>query len=133
MHIVLRPPSSVLRGLRTDSYRHLHRSALVPSFSGFPDAPGGPPLLSSLNPPHSTMGLVVLFLLFISVQADVVVLPSNLTDLSPTHSSGFRLQGSNLTGQRVAPLTEALSTATSAHLQVGPMGVGAPRCIADVC
>jgi hypothetical protein len=68
------------------------------------------------------MGLVFLFLLFISVQADVVVLPSNITDLSPTHSSGFRIQGPNLTGQRVAPLTEALSGATSAHLQVGPMG-----------
>jgi hypothetical protein len=63
------------------------------------------------------MGLVFLFLLFISVQADVVVLPSNITDLSPTHSGGFRIQGSNLTGQRVAPLTEALSGATSAHLQ----------------
>jgi hypothetical protein len=63
------------------------------------------------------MGLVFLFLLFISVQADVVVLPSNITDLSPTHSSGFRIQGPNLTGQRVAPLTEALSGATSAHLQ----------------
>ena len=68
------------------------------------------------------MGLVFLFLLFISVQADVVVLPSNITDLSPPHSSGFRIQGSNLTGERVAPLTEELSGLSSAHLQVGPMG-----------
>ncbi|KAJ5320204.1 hypothetical protein N7508_000487 [Penicillium antarcticum] len=62
------------------------------------------------------MGLLFLFLLFISVQADVVVLPSNLTDLIQVQSKGFRLQGSNLT-QRVAPLTEALAGATSAHLQ----------------
>ncbi|KAJ5747640.1 uncharacterized protein N7511_009336 [Penicillium nucicola] len=61
------------------------------------------------------MGLLFLFTLFISVRA-VVVLPSNLTDLSQVHSKGFQLQGSNLT-QRVAPLTEALSGATSAHLQ----------------
>jgi hypothetical protein len=53
------------------------------------------------------MGLFLFFLLFISVQAIVVSLPSNTTDIH-IKSTGFLIQGNNLTGQKLIPLTESL-------------------------
>ncbi|CAG8890990.1 unnamed protein product [Penicillium egyptiacum] len=50
------------------------------------------------------MGLFLFFLLFFSVQAEVVSLPSNAT----SESTGFRIEGSTLTGQKLVPLAESL-------------------------
>ena len=61
------------------------------------------------------MGLLIFFLLFITVQADVVALPSNLTN----SASNFRINGSPLNGTRVDPLTDQLSNKTDTELKVG--------------
>ncbi|KAJ5171492.1 uncharacterized protein N7500_004275 [Penicillium coprophilum] len=62
------------------------------------------------------MGLSLFFLLFISVKAVVVSLPSNTTDI-PIQSTGFRIEGTNLTGQKLVPLTPLLIESTTARLK----------------
>lgn len=63
------------------------------------------------------MGLFLFFLLFFSVQAEVISLPSNTTD-TQIQSTGFRIEGSTLTGQKLVPLTESLIQSTTDHLKV---------------
>ena len=63
------------------------------------------------------MGLSLFFLLFIAVKAVVVSVPSNTTDIH-IQSSGFRIEGANLTGQKVVPLTPSLIELTTAQLKV---------------
>jgi hypothetical protein len=63
------------------------------------------------------MGLFILFLLFISVQADVVALPSNRTDY---YSDKFRIDGSPLNATRVDPLTTSLRNKSDTQLEVIP-------------
>ncbi|OQE42326.1 hypothetical protein PENCOP_c004G02631 [Penicillium coprophilum] len=63
------------------------------------------------------MGLSLFFLLFISVRAVVVSLPSNTTDIH-IQSTGFRIEGTNLTGQKLVPLTPLLIESTTARLKV---------------
>lgn len=66
------------------------------------------------------MGLVIfsLFLLILSVTAEIVSLPSNLTQPS-IRSSGFRIEALNpLSGQEVVPLTRELIQSTDATLRV---------------
>ncbi|OQE91940.1 hypothetical protein PENNAL_c0008G08163 [Penicillium nalgiovense] len=53
------------------------------------------------------MGLFLFFLLFFSVQANVVSLPSNTT----SQSTGFRIEGGTLTGQKLIPLESSITTA----------------------
>ncbi|KAJ5194059.1 hypothetical protein N7472_006525 [Penicillium cf. griseofulvum] len=62
------------------------------------------------------MGLFLFFLLFISVQAVVVSSPSNTTDIR-IQSTGFLIEGNNLTGQKLIPLTQSLIESTTAHLK----------------
>ncbi|KAJ5811208.1 hypothetical protein N7447_010724 [Penicillium robsamsonii] len=62
------------------------------------------------------MGLSLFFLLFISVKAVVVSLPSNTTDIH-IQSSGFRIEGTTLTGQKLVPLTPLLIESTTARLK----------------
>ena len=62
------------------------------------------------------MGLFLFFLLFFSVQAEVVSLPSNTT--VRIQSTGFRIEGSALTGQNLVPLTNSLIQSTNGKLQV---------------
>ncbi|KAJ5963681.1 Zinc finger RING-type [Penicillium vulpinum] len=61
------------------------------------------------------MGLFLFFLLFFSVQADVVSLPSNTTVQSPP--ADFLIRGSTLTGQKLFPLTKSLIQSTTAQLK----------------
>ncbi|CRL18632.1 Zinc finger, C3HC4 RING-type [Penicillium camemberti] len=62
------------------------------------------------------MGLFLFFLLFFSVQAKVVSLPSNTT--IQIQSTGFRIEGSTLTGQKLVPLVDSLIQSTTAQLKV---------------
>lgn len=62
------------------------------------------------------MGLFLFFLLFFSVQAEVVSLPSNTT--IQIQSTGFRIEGSTLTGQKLVPLADSLIQSTTAQLKV---------------
>lgn len=62
------------------------------------------------------MGLFLFFLLFFSVQAKVVSLPSNST--IQIQSTGFRIEGSTLTGQKLVPLVDSLIQSTTAQLKV---------------
>ncbi|KAJ5143689.1 uncharacterized protein N7515_002476 [Penicillium bovifimosum] len=63
------------------------------------------------------MRLFLFSLLFISVEANVVSLPSNITQ-KPIRSSGFHIRGSTiLSGQTLAPLTQALIQATDLTLE----------------
>ncbi|KAJ5445313.1 Zinc finger RING-type [Penicillium cf. griseofulvum] len=68
------------------------------------------------HPPSPVMGLFLFFLLFISVQAVVVSSPSNTTDIR-IQSTGFLIEGNNLTGQKLIPLTQSLIESTTAHLK----------------
>ncbi|CAI7587663.1 hypothetical protein PCG10_006534 [Penicillium crustosum] len=61
------------------------------------------------------MGLFLFFLLFFSVQAEVVSLPSNTT--IQIQSTGFRIEGSTLTGQKLVPLADSLIQSTTAQLK----------------
>jgi len=61
------------------------------------------------------MGLFLFFLLFFSVQAKVVSLPSNTT--IQIQSTGFRIEGSTLTGQKLVPLVDSLIQSTTAQLK----------------
>ncbi|KAK4867593.1 hypothetical protein LT330_001103 [Penicillium expansum] len=61
------------------------------------------------------MGLFLFFLLFFSVQAEVVSLPSNTT--IQIQSTGFQIEGGNLTGQKLVPLAESLIQSTTAQLK----------------
>ncbi|KAI3109353.1 hypothetical protein CBS147333_5675 [Penicillium roqueforti] len=61
------------------------------------------------------MGLFLFFLLFFSVQAEVVSLPSNTT--VRIQSTGFRIEGSTLTGQNLVPLTNSLIQSTDDKLK----------------
>lgn len=62
------------------------------------------------------MGLFLFFLLFFSVQAEVISLPSNTT--IQIQSTGFRIEGSTLTGQKLVPLADSLIQSTTAQLKV---------------
>ena len=62
------------------------------------------------------MGLFLFFLLFFSVRAEVVSLPSNTT--IQIQSTGFQIEGGNLTGQKLVPLAESLIQSTTAQLKV---------------
>ncbi|KAJ5502316.1 Zinc finger RING-type [Penicillium fimorum] len=62
------------------------------------------------------MGLSLFFLLFISVNAVVVSLPSNTTDIH-IQSTGFRIEGATLTGQKLVPLTQSLIESTTVKLK----------------
>ncbi|KAJ5214259.1 hypothetical protein N7449_001428 [Penicillium cf. viridicatum] len=61
------------------------------------------------------MGLFLFFLLFFSVQAEVISLPSNTT--IQIQSTGFRIEGSTLTGQKLVPLADSLIQSTTAQLK----------------
>lgn len=62
------------------------------------------------------MGLFLFFLLFFSVQANVVSLPSNST--IQIQSTGFRIEGTTLTGQKLVPLADSLIQSTTTQLKV---------------
>lgn len=67
------------------------------------------------------MGLFLFFLLFFSVQANVVSLPSNTT----SQSTGFRIEGGTLTGQKLIPLESSITTAQLKVLYAPPLFIGA--------
>ncbi|KAI1829296.1 hypothetical protein DTO027I6_9817 [Penicillium roqueforti] len=63
------------------------------------------------------MGLFLFFLLFFSVQAEVVSLPSSTT----SESTGFRVEESNLTGQKLVLLAESLITLPNSRCYTLPL------------
>lgn len=75
------------------------------------------------------MGLFLFLLLFFSVQAEVISLPSNTTQIQ---STGFRIEGSTLTGQKLVPLADSLIQSTTAQLKVPIRSTQLTRGIADI-
>lgn len=62
------------------------------------------------------MGWLLFLLWFISVQAEVVSLPSNAT--IQIQSTGFHIEGSTLTGQKLVPVAGSLIQSTTVQLKV---------------